>query len=251
MPSRWIVPPVLLLIASIVLAQPPSPNAAQTLDATLRSWEQALAKLDRFAVTCRRTTTDKTFGTVETYVGSARFRRGTAGQPSQAYLKVASTRDAQRYEELLYTGTQLYVWQPGTKVLQVRNLPPRKPGAPLIDDSILALLFDVTAAGARERYAMAWLPDTLKQYHYLRIVPRRAEDKAEFTEAQLSLTAADCLPRQLRYYQPNGNVIQWDFKDLKKNDASVTPASFAPPMSAPPGWRVDRIAPTATAAPQR
>ncbi len=87
---------------------------------------------------------------------------------------------------------------------------------------------------------MEWLPDPKKAYHYIRIRPRRPADKAEFTEARLSLAAADSLPRQLTYIQPNGNVTQWDFAELQPKAAD---AHFAPPRSLPPDWRVETTAP--------
>jgi len=121
-------------------------------------------------------------------------------------------------------------------VLQIHDVSQPKAGQPLLDDNIVALLFGVTAAAAHERYQIEWLPYPKKNWHYLRILPRRPADKAEFTEAQLSLSAADFLPRQLRYYQPNGNVVCWDFEEWKKNDAAaIPPSAFDPPQKLAPG----------------
>ncbi len=145
---RWIALLLLFAIPDLAVAQPRR-IAAPMLDMALRNWEQAMARLDRFSVACRRINKDTVFNTVDTSTGFAHFRKGAAGGPSQAHLKLTSTKNKQQYEEFLYTGTRLYVWLPATKVLQVHPVPPRKPGQPLVDDNLVALLFGMTAAAAR------------------------------------------------------------------------------------------------------
>jgi len=54
-------------------------------------------------------------------------------------------------------------------------------------------------------------PATDKWYHYVRIIPKSAADRADFTEARLVLSASTFLPRQLWFQQPNGNEVTWDF----------------------------------------
>lgn len=236
--------PVLFALPILAAGQQPAANQAQMLVYTLQSWEQAMARLDSFAVNCRRTTTDKTFGGVEAYEGSAKFLKGTQGQPSRALLELASKKNPNKFEKFLYTGTYLYEWVPATKVLRVHDVPRPKAGQPLLDDNIVALVFGMTAAAAQKRYQMTWVPDTKdknKYYHYLQILPRTPADKADFTEARLVLTSRDFLPRQVWYHQPNGNEITWDFEVLRKNaDSRVTATTFAPPQTLPAGWRVER-----------
>lgn len=236
--------PALLLLPILASAQQPAANQAKMLGYTLQNWEQAMARLDSFAVTCRRTTTDKTFGGVEVFEGSAKFLKGTQGQPSRALLELVSKKDPNKFEKFLYTGTFLYEWVPATKVLRIHDVPRPKTGQPLADDNIVGLVFGMTAAAAQQRYQMTWVPDTKynnKYYHYVQILPRTPADKADFTEARLVLTARDFLPRQVWYHQPNGNEITWDFEMLRKNaDARVTPTTFAPPQTVPQGWRYER-----------
>jgi TIGR03009 family protein len=236
--------PLLFVVPMLAAAQQPSAKQAQMLDYTLQKWEQAMTTLDSFAVTCRRSTKDKTFGDIAVYEGSAKFLKGTQGQTSRALLEMVSKKDPNKYERFLYTGTYLYEWVPGTKVLRVHDVPRPKPGQPLFDDNIVALLFGMTANAAQRRYQMTWVPDTKdnnKYYHYLQVLPRTPADKADFTEARLVLTARDFLPRQVWYHQPNGNEITWDFETLRRNaDSRVTATSFAPPQSLPQGWRVER-----------
>jgi TIGR03009 family protein len=241
--------PALLLLPIIAAAQQPANKQAQMLKWTLQNWELAMTRLDAFAVSCRRTTTDKTFGGVDTYEGSAKFLKGAQGQPSRAILEMVNKKDRNKFEKFLYTGTFLYEWVPATKVIRAHDVPPTKPGQALGDDNIVALLFGMTAAAAQQRYQMTWVPDTKdnnKYYHYLQILPRTAADKADFTEARLVLTAPDFLPRQVWYHQPNGNEVTWDFETLRKNaDSRVSAALFTPP-NPPTGWTLQRVPPQGT-----
>jgi TIGR03009 family protein len=247
MRSLWLGLPALLLLPTLTAAQQPGPSSEQMLNAVLQNWEQAMTRLDSFAVSCRRTTTDKTFGGVDVFEGSAKFLKTPGGQPSRALLEMGSKKDPGKYEKFLYTGLYLYEWVPATKVLRIHDVPQPKNGQPGIEDNIVALLFGMKADDAKKRYQMTWVPDTKdnnKFYHYLQILPRSQADKADFTEARLVLTAKDFLPRQVWYHQPNGNEVTWDFENLKKNqEAGVGPTAFAPPQTLPAGWRVDRVQP--------
>jgi TIGR03009 family protein len=237
--------PAVLVLPILAVAQQPAPNPAQMLTYTLQNWERAMTALDSFAVTCRRTTADKTFGGVEVYEGHAKFLKGTQGQPSRAFLQISSKKDGNKYEKYLYTGAYLYEWVPATKVLRIHPATDAKSGQAIPGENIVTLVFGMSAAGAQQRYQMTWVPDTKdnnKYYHYLQILPRTLADKADFTEARLVLTARDFLPRQVWYHQPNGNEITWDFEELKKNaDARVAAPMFAPPTKLDPGWRAERV----------
>jgi TIGR03009 family protein len=238
----------LLLLPVAGAAQQPTPTAEQMLDYVLGNWEQAMTKLSSFAVVCRRTTADKTFGGVEIYEGLAKYLKGSQGQPSRALLKMDNKKDPGKYEKFLYTGTFLYEFVPATKVLRIHDVPKAQPGQLGVDDNIVALLFGMKAADAKRRYQMTWVADSKdnnKFYHYLRILPRLPQDKADFTEARLVLTSKDFLPRQVWYHQPNGNQITWDFEELQKN-AAIPPQTFLPPQQLEAGWRVERIQPPIT-----
>jgi TIGR03009 family protein len=241
----WYGLALVFVLPLLAAAQQPAPTAEQMLGFVLTSWEQSMTKLDGFAVTCRRSTADKTFGGVEVYEGSAKYLKGAQGQTSRALLEMTNKKDPNKYEKFLYTGTYLYEFVPATKVLRVHDVPQPKAGQLGVDDNIVALLFGMKAEDARRRYQMTWVPDTKdnnKFYHYLQILPRTPADKADFTEARLVLTSKEFLPRQVWYHQPNGNEITWDFENLKRNAEAAIPATaFAPPQQLPQGWRVERI----------
>jgi hypothetical protein len=84
---------------------------------------------------------------------------------------------------------------------------------------------------------MAYVPPPAgdKHYQYLQIRPKLAGDKADFSEARLTLFASNYLPRQLWFLQPNGDEVTWDFPRV------ITPANlgakhFEHPQL-PPGWQ--------------
>lgn len=248
MRSIWSSLPAFLLLPIVVLAQQPQPvppNQAQMLDFVLNSWEKSMTKLEHFSATCSRTSTDKTFGGQEVFEGSAKFVKTGLGQPSRALLYMQKKGDPTKYEKFLYTGTFLYEYVPATKVLRIHDVPQPKPGQPAIEDNVLALLFGMKAAQAKERYDMKWIPDDKynnKFYHYLQILPKSPQDKADFTEARLTLTSNAFLPRQVWYHQPNGNEITWDFEKVDVT-TQIPLTTFAPPQKLDPGWRMERMQP--------
>jgi TIGR03009 family protein len=248
MRSIWSSLPAFLLLPIVVLAQQPQPvppNPAQMLDFVLNSWEKSMTKLEHFSATCRRMTTDKTFGGQEVYEGSAKFVKSGANLPSRAVLYMEKKGDPTKYEKFLYTGTFLYEYVPATKVLRIHDVPQPKPGQPAIEDNVLALLFGMKAAQAKDRYDMKWIPDAQnnnKFYHYLQILPKSPQDKADFTEARLVLTSNAFLPRQVWYHQPNGNEITWDFEKVDVT-TQIPLTTFAPPQKLDPGWRMERMQP--------
>jgi TIGR03009 family protein len=243
---------VVLLVPVLTLAQqsPPTSIEDQWLDYVLKNWEAAMTRLDSFSAGCVRTTTDKTFGGAEVYEGSAKFLKSPPGQPSRALLFMEKKGDPSKFEKFLYTGTYLYEYVPATKVIRIHNVPQPKAGQPAFDDNIVALLFGMKADDAKKRYQMTWVQDkehNNKYYHYVRILPRTPQDKADFTEAQLVLTAKDFLPCRVWYHQPNGNEVRWDFKvDVK---ARVLATTFEPPHSPDKGWRWERVPPPGSVQP--
>jgi TIGR03009 family protein len=247
MRCHWPILPVLLLLPTLALAQQqpaPGANQAQMLKFVLDNWEKSMTKMEHFAATCRRATTDKTFGGKEVYEGWAKFVKSGANQPSRALLYMEKKGEPAKYEKFLYTGAFLYEWVPATKVLRIHDVPQPKAGQPAMEDNILALLFGMKAAQAQQRYEMKWVPDTQnnnKFYHYLQILPRHPPDKADFTEARLVLTSNGFLPRQVWYHQPNGNEITWDFEKVDVT-TPIPLTTFAPPTARPDNsWRVERL----------
>lgn len=230
-------------LAALVRAQgtpPPPPAIDPKLAAVLKGWEGGMGAVKSMAVDLVRTRLDKTFGGTEVYEGKALFLRSdSATLPSRASLDLKLKGKPEVFERYIFTGTYLYEFRPSAKVIAVHELPPPKPGA-VADDNIVSFIFGMKAEDVVKRYEMTLTPPPPKDewYHYLKIVPRFAADKAEFSEAQLVLLRASSLPRRFWFRQPNGDEITWDFARVDPT-AVIPVAAFAMP-ALPAGWKWER-----------
>jgi TIGR03009 family protein len=234
----------LVLGTAVVLAQqggtPPSVPDPR-LDAILAGWEKSMTELTSFQARCIRTTLDKTFGATEVFEGEALFLKSSGPkQPSRAALDLKNKKKPEIFEKYICSGTFLYEFQPATKVIRVHDMPQWKPGQ-VGEDNFLQFLFGMKSIEAKSRYHMINVPATAndKWYHYLRVLPKLPQDKADFTEARLVLMADSFLPRQLWYHQPNGNEITWDFPKVERN-VHIALSKFEV-NSLPTGWQIRRV----------
>lgn len=233
---------------TLVLGQAPPPAtppaAGTTLDAVLLGWEKSMTAIKSLEVECRRTVLDKTFQTTDVFQGRAKFLRSPAGQGSRASLELFKTTDKglrpEIFEKYVCSGTYLYEYAPGSKVIRIHQLPPPRPGQ-VADDNFLSFLFGMKATEAKARYDLTLdaAPAGDKWYHYVRIRPKFAADKADFTQARLVLSIATMLPRQLWFHQPNGNEVTWDFPKVGHN-VHIPVTEFAQP-TLPTGWKWERV----------
>jgi TIGR03009 family protein len=240
--------PALLLASTLVAAQQgaaPAQDPNAQLDLVLMGWEKTLTSLRSLHVECQRTTVDKVFRTTEVFKGSAKYLKTPGpGQGSRASLELykltAQGPSTTVFEKYICTGTFLYEYSPANKVIRVHDLPQPKAGQ-ISDDNFLSFLFGMKAVEAKQRYQLSLtlpsVPD--KYYHYIQIQPKLAQDKADFTTAQLVLMRDSFLPRRVWFHQPNGNEITWDFPQVRR-DVDIPPAAFEQPRL-PQGWKFDRV----------
>jgi TIGR03009 family protein len=223
---------------------PPLPDgdAEEMLALILKNCAQALTRLDRCSAVIRRTSKDHALDRTDVYEGTFRFYRRTAGQPGQAVLELANSKDPSKIEKLIFTGTQVHEYHSPTKTIRVHELPRPLGSQTDTGSSLLAHLTGMTLADHRERYRIAWVPAPQEErqrfYHYLEITPKLAEDRRTFTRARLAISAGDFLPRQLWYLEPDGNEKTLDFK--LTDDRSLRAEMFAPPQP-PPGWKIQHV----------
>ncbi len=231
-----------LFMGSALAAQtPPTAPAASQLDEVLRQWEKSMTSINSLQAQITRTTLDKTFQKTEVFEGLAKYLKShLPGQSSRASLELVQKGQPQIFEKLICSGNLLYEFAPGTKVIRVHELPPPKEGQ-VGDDNILNFVFGMKAIEAKQRYLLTFVPPPPndKWYYYIKILPRQASDKAEFTEARLVLTASNFLPRQIWYQQPNGNEVTWDFPRVTPN-AEIRATEFTQPQL-PAGWQFQPI----------
>jgi len=242
--------PVLMAATAFVSAQQPAAQSAQNLlklDEVLLQWEKAMTGIESLEVVCNRTAVDKVFQTTEVYEGKAKFLKGLRGQSSRASLEMHKRKDPGRknepdvYEKYICTGTFVYVYAPNEKVIRIHELPAPKPGQ-VADDNFLSFLFGMKAVDAKKRYKLTYVPPLPndKWYHYVKVESIGLPDKADFTEARLTLWADRGLPRQLWFRQPNGNEVTWDFPRVT-NGADIRAIEFAQPALPAADWRYVRV----------
>jgi TIGR03009 family protein len=233
-----------MLLGGLVLAQsapPPGvPASNGQLDVILANWEKAMTDMRSMAAILSRTTIDKVFQSSEVFEGTAKFVKGQQpGQGARASLDLKKKNQPEVFEKFICHGNLLYEYAPQTKVIRVHQLPPPREGQ-LADDNVLSLLFGMRAQEAKKRYKLTHVPANDKWYHYIRIEPILPADKADFTEARLTLFQRDSMPRQLWFQQPNGNEVTWDFQRIVANgpiDANEFDVNRLPA----PDWRVQQM----------
>jgi TIGR03009 family protein len=230
-----------LLAASLTAqAQPPQTQpqpapADKKLDECLLRWEQEMQKIQSLEVTLERTEKDKTFQTEKKFVGSARYMKDGTGPTARnlAMLEMKEPGKPDIYEKFIYTGTFLYQFSPATKEIRAIRLTAKQ--GQVGDDNFLTFLLGMKAEQAKQRYDLKVTRED-QYYIYLDVVPRAAEDQAEFKRAQLVLNKDSFLPRQLWFEKPNGSTIVWGIPQLNTK-AKIDLKEFDAP-SPPTGWKM-------------
>ncbi len=223
-------------------APPGSPTAIPQLDDVLAGWERTFTNLRSLHAECNRTTVDKTFNTTEVFKGTAKYLKSPGpGQGSRASLELfkqtAQGPSPTIFEKYICTGTYLYEYAPGDKKIRGHDLPPTK-GGQVSDDNFLSFLFGMKGQDAKERYQLTLTPSD-QYYHYLFILPKLPQDKADFTKAQLVLRRDNFMPAQVWFLQPNKNEVTWRFPQVRA-DVNINPVEFEKPRL-PPGWVFEKV----------
>src|SRR5262249_10942296 len=145
---------------------------------------------------------DKAFRTRVVYEGVAKYMK-----PNLALLDLHRREKPTEFEKFVCTGTYLFEYNQQAKQIRYHELQ-SKPGQ-VADDNFLSFLFGMRAEDAKKRYDISLFREDV-HYHYFKILPRRAEDKADFQVAYLVLARNTFLPRMLIFDDPGGNRTTWD-----------------------------------------
>lgn len=237
---RTIAVTVCMLLSAPAWGQLPEDpqERAKWRDAVLDNWESVMTKVQTLEAQCERTTDDKVFNNKDVYRGTAKFMKGGGtGLTSRASLYMQNANNPKVYEHLILSGAFLYEVAPSAKEIRVHKLPEPQPGQN-VDNNLLALLFGMKAKEAKDRYQID-LVKADQHYFYLRVEPKKQNDKADFSVAQLALVRATYLPRQLEFQQANKNVVRWDLPSIQ-TPANLRAADFEPP-ALPAGWKMNQI----------
>jgi TIGR03009 family protein len=195
-------------------AAPPAPplNPNNRLDALLMQWEAKMKSIQTLKATVQRERVDRVFNTTDTFIGEAKYMK-----PNLALLELRRRDRQELFEKYIITGTYLYEYNQSNREIRYHELPPPKAGQ-VADDNFLTFLFGMKAEEAKRRFDLKLVRDGQDpNYHYLEILPRFPEDRADFERAQLALTQRTLLPRMLTFIEPNGNKLTWDIPVIEVN----------------------------------
>jgi TIGR03009 family protein len=221
------------LLAQQPAAQPQPAAPQDPLNQILQNWERVMNGINSFVADCTRKDIDKAWQSTRVLEGKAKFLK-----PNMLSLELTNKANPQDFEKFVINGSEVYIWSPKTKVIRVNKLPQPKAGQQQQEDSFLQFLMGMKAADALKRYQLSLLPgtpQTEKWYWYIRVLPREARDKADFTQARLVLFKNNYMLAQIWYEQPNGNETTWDCTKLYQQQ--LPPQEFQRPV-APPGWQM-------------
>lgn len=234
--------------------QPTGTNSLQQaiLDGVLKNWELDAATLQSLYVECRVEEKGDPFkkDAVTASHGEIRvlkmptgkyglrleiFRLAPNGQPDRNNLK----------EKYLYTGSHLYTFDFGTRVMTVRKLDNQNMRP---DDGPFAFLVGMKAADSRKRFTMSIIqddPNTL----WFKIVPLTPQDQRDFVVALLGIDkvtkpgAPKNFPSCIKWQEPGQKEIAWYFRSVVRNDATrVAMTDFSVENEKKQGWQ-EREAP--------
>lgn len=243
---------VLALVGLSLFAQQPAPPAqpdpqllTQWRNFVLENWEKAIAQIGSLEAECHHSIKDKTFGTTEYYVGTARFLKSTTAQPSRASLELkkvipGNKLDDKNFKKYVCSGNFVYEYVPQQQLVRVHELPGTDKGQ-MADDNVFSFIFGMKANQALGRYDISFVPPNPndKNYHYLLIKPKNDRDRSDFVEARLSLVQNTFMIRQLWFLQANGNEVVWDLPKVTVG-AKLSPDMFTD-RDMPATWKKEFV----------
>ncbi len=186
------------------------------------------------------TRTEKTAAETRVYTGEFRFLK-----PDHAALRMVRTDKPNEYELFVWADKSLYEFRPRTKTAvvhsdfgQIDYFVPFIFGRKLPVLGPLSYLLGLDLPELVRRVDVRLAKDVSKRnphYIYIDMLPRRHEDKNEFTRAQVAIHANSMLPRRVWFEHPNGDQITWDFPSMDET-TELKPTDFTPPEP-PAGWK--------------
>lgn len=241
----WIVTG--LLLTASAAAQPPAPPAATPapptdarLNELLNKWEQQMKGIQSLIATLKRIDTDDVAKTVDVYQGTLKFLR-----PNRADLFMQKVNNPQDYERFLCTGNFLFQFLPKQRLIRAHAMPQKAAGQPLVDNSFVGFLSGMGAAEAKQRFDMRLIKED-QWYAYIDVLPKRAEDKAEFSKARLALMLKTMMPAEMQFVPPNNAVTKWMIEKIDTT-TPIAAVDFTPPQlnQLPAGWQMQQVPPPA------
>jgi TIGR03009 family protein len=207
--------------------------ATDRLDYLLSQWELKMRGATAVGATVKRTDTDAVNKQqVQVWEGKAFYMR-----PDRVRIQLNLNSNKNEFEYILLSGNNLYEYRSQAKKLTIHQLPPPAAGQ-VADENQLGILFGMKAIEAKRRYEIRLVKED-QWWIYLEILPRTADDRADFTKARLILYAPTFLPRQMWFEQPSGNQVTWEIPEIDTT-LNLKPDDFRA-WQPPQGWQIETI----------
>ena len=146
---------------------------------------------------------------VELDKGEQSQKIGKAGKPYEVKSAIP--------EKWICDGKKIASANVREKTYIVLDIPPDQQGQNIMDGP-LPFLFGLPAEVAKQRYHITILPQTNEQFVWLKILPKRAADARNWSEAEVILVRETYLPYAVKMLDPIGNKeTVYRFEDLKPN----------------------------------
>lgn len=206
----------------------PDPARVERMETLLARWEQVCAQNETLYSRFTRTDRSPAWPEPKVFEGQALLRK-----PNLACLDfqevVADKPKPIFNQRIVCSGSRVYQFLGPTKQVFVYLLAEDERRRSL-DEGPLPFLFNMRVDRAKERYTWDLLEEraaTEKKpaTYIIRIVPRQAIDREEFSMALVMLNKQTFLPEALQLYAPNGKDTKtFVFKNVERN-GTQNPAS--------------------------
>lgn len=201
----------------------------------LKDWEQTTKNYKKLSGAHRRFVYDSVFQVEKRADGSFYYEAPDKGRIDIEEVKVPAGAKSQKLnpqgkpyslqsdipEIWICDGKQIAQAIVPQKQYQVHNIPAGDQGINIMDGP-LPFLFGLPADKAVERYHFELLPQTDQKLVWLKVLPKRKQDAANWREAEVILDRKLYLPFAVKLINPPGTTeTVYSFKDLKPNEHAI------------------------------
>ena len=201
----------------------------------LNQWEKTTANYHKLSGTHRRFVYDSVFQVEKRADGSFYYEAPDKGRIDIEEVKIPSGAKSQKLnkqgkpyslqsdipEIWICDGKSIAQAIVPQKQYQVHNIPAQDQGINIMDGP-LPFLFGLPADKAVERYHFELLPQTDQKMVWLKVLPKRKQDAANWREAEVILDRKSYLPVAVKLINPPGTTeTVYSFKDLKPNENAI------------------------------
>jgi TIGR03009 family protein len=205
------------------------------LEKILNDWEDKTKGITKLSGTHRRFVYDRVFEVEKRADGKFYYESPDKGRIDIEVVEIGKNEQSQKIgksgkpyevksdlpEKWICDGKSIAQADVREKTHFVFPLPPDQQGQNIMDGP-LPFLFGLPAQVAQARYHIATLPQTNQQFVWLRILPKRSQDAANWSSAEVILVRETYLPYAVKLFDPSGNrETVYRFEDLKPNAISI------------------------------